>query len=253
MSFLARGLSNLIGIVAPVIHSFKVLKKPTRPKLIQCLHFWTIYGSFLICDWFLNTFFISCFIPFYDFFVLSFITLLSVPHLGFASVLYTKFLAPFLRKNERRIDGITMAVMLRLWECMPAVAMTVPAVMASIVNAFNTPMADIPQLEVEEMEDSLIEIHSQSRPSVSSRRVSSRIVQRVQPALDLSFEIQDESENDENDGGDVFREFPVRQVKQEEILDEEERVDHAPSSLRRRPAPTIAMRTRRQLRSQSAQ
>lgn len=153
MSFLARGLSNLIGIVAPVIGSFKVLKKPTKPRLvgempfftlkiapktrffdfqIECMHYWTIYGSFLIVDWFLSTFYVSCFIPFYDFFILTFTVLMAIPHIGFASVLYTKFLAPFLRKYERRIDNISAKLMDKVWENMPIVASAVPAVLASV-------------------------------------------------------------------------------------------------------------------------
>lgn len=35
MSFLARGLSNLIGIVVPIIAAFKILKKPTNKQLVS--------------------------------------------------------------------------------------------------------------------------------------------------------------------------------------------------------------------------
>ncbi|EGT41365.1 hypothetical protein CAEBREN_00940 [Caenorhabditis brenneri] len=262
MSFLARGLSNLIGIVAPVIHSFKVLKKPTKPKLIQSLHFWTIYGTFLVTDWFLNTFFISCIIPFYDFFVLTFIVLLSIPHLGFASILYTKFLAPFLRKYERRIDSITGAMVEQMLQRMPAVAMAVPAVLASVVMAFNAPLMDIPQLEVEEMDDEVevlqsIPLRRRSNSRSVSRNSGMRTpVNPVHQLLDRSFEIQEEDENDENDGGDsVFGRPHMRNVKSELLEEMEEQQDdfvvfgkQAASASRAIPP---LRRSTRQLRSNS--
>ncbi|PIC12644.1 hypothetical protein B9Z55_028297 [Caenorhabditis nigoni] len=253
MSFLARGLSNLIGIVAPVVHSFKVLKKPTKPKLIQCLHFWTIYGSFLITDWFLTTFFISCFIPFYDFFCLSFVVLLSAPHLGFASMLYTKFLAPFLRKYERRIDNVTSTVMNKVWEKLPAVAMTAPALLASVANALNSSEVAVERLEVEEI-DSSIEFIQHRRPASRSvsRSRNPRLLNPIQiaPAVDQDFEMQEEEEsdeNDENDGGDVFYNLRDREVKQE-VLDDE---DFAPRVVPSPRAAASGLRSRPQTRSRS--
>uniref|UniRef100_A0A1I7UGX6 Receptor expression-enhancing protein n=1 Tax=Caenorhabditis tropicalis TaxID=1561998 RepID=A0A1I7UGX6_9PELO len=219
MSFLARGLSNLIGIVAPVVHSFKVLKKPTKPKLIGCLHYWTIYGSLLIVDWFLTTFYISCFIPFYDMFMLTFTLLLAVPHIGFASMMYSKFLAPFLRKYERRIDKITATLVDKAWQYVPVVAMTVPAVMASMVSAFEaSTQPTSSQLEIEEMDDA-----DGHRPII----------------LNQSFEIQ---EDEEEEDGDVFRPIIKR-----EIPDEDDDFVVFPKPMIQR----ATMRTRRQTRSSS--
>uniref|UniRef100_A0A8R1DHR4 Receptor expression-enhancing protein n=1 Tax=Caenorhabditis japonica TaxID=281687 RepID=A0A8R1DHR4_CAEJA len=209
MSFLARGLSNLIGLVVPILQAFKILKKPTNKKLTQSVHYWSVYGSFLIIDWFLTTFFITCFIPFYDFFVLVFTIGMAVPQLGVAPMLYTKFLAPALRKYERRIDRGSAIISNKAWENMPVMANMASSVLASACEALMAPPVLETTLEIDEIDIST-EICRSERKSSKAAKIQAPV---------RCFEIQDD------DDVEVFEPFPTTAVVKQEEPDSDENLD----------------------------
>ncbi|CAI2347051.1 unnamed protein product [Caenorhabditis sp. 36 PRJEB53466] len=239
MSFLARGLSNLIGIVVPIVHTFKILKKPTNKKLIQSTQYWAVYGSLLVIDWLLNTFFISCLIPFYDFFILTFTVLMAIPQVGFATVLYTKFLAPFLRKYERRIDRLSGKIVDKMWERLPLMVITLPAVLASMVTAIaDAPPVPYSALEIEE-----------DVPDASETIGNVRKLPRFQRnAINRSVEVQ----SDDSDADQYEPCLPGTMEIKREPLEEEEQLAELPVRPKMLKSPKVAgMLTRRRLRSQS--
>lgn len=105
LSFLvSRPLSVICGFVYPAYCSFKALEtQDTTEDDKQWLMYWTIFGLFTFCEFFLDWFFFL--LPFYYELKLAFILWLQLPQFRGAKYLYLAYIKPILTENESFIDS----------------------------------------------------------------------------------------------------------------------------------------------------
>jgi receptor expression-enhancing protein 5/6 len=97
-------ICNLVGFVLPAYKSIKAIESECKEDDTQWLTYWVVYGAFMIVEFFSDI--ILSWFPFYFLAKLIFLTWCMAPYQwNGASFIYFKFLQPFVKKHERRIDA----------------------------------------------------------------------------------------------------------------------------------------------------
>lgn len=89
-------------MIFPAYASFKALETPEKDDDKQLLTYWVVYGLFHFVEFF--TQWALSYIPFYWEIKICFVIWLQLPQTKGALMLYTKYLEPFLMKNQEQID-----------------------------------------------------------------------------------------------------------------------------------------------------
>lgn len=95
-------LCDLIGFVFPAYLSFKAVESKDTKDDTQWLTYWIVYSYFGILEFFSD--YILFWIPFYSLIKCSF--LLWMVNYNGASLIYTRFVRPFLATREKMIDRV---------------------------------------------------------------------------------------------------------------------------------------------------
>lgn len=96
-------ICNLIGFIYPAYASFKALETVGGEDDKQWLTYWIVYSLFTLADPAIST--VLSFVPFFYFIKLVFYVYLFHPHFLGASVIFEKFIRPYLKKYESKIDN----------------------------------------------------------------------------------------------------------------------------------------------------
>ncbi|KAJ3087003.1 hypothetical protein HK102_011990 [Quaeritorhiza haematococci] len=96
-------LTNLLGFVYPAYASFKAIESGEKKDDTQWLTYWCVFGFLNIIEFFSDV--LLYWIPFYYTFKAGFILYLALPQFQGAQFLYTRFLRPYLIKEQANIDS----------------------------------------------------------------------------------------------------------------------------------------------------
>jgi receptor expression-enhancing protein 5/6 len=93
---------NLLGVVYPAYLSFKALESEGHADDKQWLCYWVVFGAFTTTDTLTDS--LLCWVPFYQPTKLLMLLFLAWPETRGAQLVYDRFLQPFLKKHEIKID-----------------------------------------------------------------------------------------------------------------------------------------------------
>lgn len=94
--------TNLLGIVYPGYMSFKAVESHDRKDDKQWLTYWVAFGAFTTIDTITDS--VLFWLPFYQPTKLLVLLFLAWPETHGAQLVYDKFIQPFLKKHEKKID-----------------------------------------------------------------------------------------------------------------------------------------------------
>jgi len=94
--------TNLLGIVYPGYMSFKAVESHDRKDDKQWLTYWVVFGAFTTVDTITES--VLFWLPFYQPTKLLVLLFLAWPETHGAELVYNKFLYPFLKTHEKKID-----------------------------------------------------------------------------------------------------------------------------------------------------
>jgi receptor expression-enhancing protein 5/6 len=93
---------NLLGVVYPAYMSFKALESEGHADDKQWLCYWVAFGAFTTIDTVTDS--LLFWVPFYQPIKLLALLFLAWPETRGAQLVYDRFLQPFLKKHESKID-----------------------------------------------------------------------------------------------------------------------------------------------------
>jgi receptor expression-enhancing protein 5/6 len=93
---------NLLGVVYPAYMSFKALESEGHADDKQWLCYWVVFGVFTTTDTLTDS--LLCWVPFYQPTKLLMLLFLAWPETRGAQLVYDRFLQPFLKKHQIKID-----------------------------------------------------------------------------------------------------------------------------------------------------
>ncbi|KAJ3035653.1 hypothetical protein HDV00_003593 [Rhizophlyctis rosea] len=96
-------LVNLLGFLYPAYRSFKAIESTDKKDDTQWLTYWTVFGFLNTVEFFSDT--LLHWVPFYYTFKAALVLYLFMPQFYGAEFLYNRFVRPYLRSNEKVIDG----------------------------------------------------------------------------------------------------------------------------------------------------
>ncbi|KAJ3055236.1 hypothetical protein HK097_011119 [Rhizophlyctis rosea] len=96
-------LVNLLGFLYPAYRSFKAIESSHKEDDTQWLTYWTVFGFLNTIEFFSDT--LLHWVPFYYTFKAALVMYLFMPQFNGAEFLYNRFVRPYLRSNEKIIDG----------------------------------------------------------------------------------------------------------------------------------------------------
>jgi ubiquitin-protein ligase len=94
--------TNFVGVIYPAYMSFKALESVNHKDDKQWLCYWVVFGAFTTADQVTNS--LLFWVPFYKPIKLLVLLFLAWPETHAAEMVYDKFLHPFLKKHEAKID-----------------------------------------------------------------------------------------------------------------------------------------------------
>jgi receptor expression-enhancing protein 5/6 len=94
--------TNFVGVIYPAYMSFKALESVNRKDDKQWLCYWVVFGAFTTADQVTDS--LLFWVPFYKPIKLLALLFLAWPETHAAEMVYDKFLHPFLKKHEAKID-----------------------------------------------------------------------------------------------------------------------------------------------------
>ena len=102
INIFSKYITCIVGVVLPAYWSIKAIESPQYDDDKQWLTYWAIYGLFTILDQFANI--ILRIFPFYFIFKIIFLIWCFMPNTMGALFIYNKFVAPYFKKYEDKID-----------------------------------------------------------------------------------------------------------------------------------------------------
>lgn len=102
IGFLNGFIVTLFGVVYPAYKSFKAIESVAKDDDTQWLIYWVVFACFQLIES-LTDFFVSWF-PFYYELKLAALVALQWPEMGFAQLVYRKYVRRFLVEQEETID-----------------------------------------------------------------------------------------------------------------------------------------------------
>ena len=102
INIFSKYITCIVGVVLPAYWSIKVIESPQYDDDKQWLTYWAIYGLFTLLDQFANI--ILRIFPFYFIFKIIFLIWCFMPNTMGALFIYNKFVAPYFKKYEDKID-----------------------------------------------------------------------------------------------------------------------------------------------------
>ena len=102
INIFSKYITCIVGVVLPAYWSIKAIESPQYDDDKQWLTYWAIYGLFTLLDQFANI--ILRIFPFYFIFKIIFLIWCFMPNTMGALFIYNKFVAPYFKKYEDKID-----------------------------------------------------------------------------------------------------------------------------------------------------
>ena len=102
INLFSKYITCLVGVTLPAYWSIKAIESPQYDDDKQWLTYWAIYGLFTLLDQFANI--ILRIFPFYFIFKIIFLIWCFMPNTMGALFIYNKFVAPYFKKYEDKID-----------------------------------------------------------------------------------------------------------------------------------------------------
>ena len=102
INIFSKYITCLVGVTLPAYWSIKAIESPQYDDDKQWLTYWAIYGLFTLLDQFANI--ILRIFPFYFIFKIIFLIWCFMPNTMGALFIYNKFVAPYFKKYEDKID-----------------------------------------------------------------------------------------------------------------------------------------------------
>ena len=102
INIFSQYITCIVGVILPAYWSIKAIESPEFDDDKQWLTYWTIYGLFTLLDKFANI--ILRIFPFYFIFKIIFLIWCFMPNTMGALFIYNKFVGPYFKKYEERID-----------------------------------------------------------------------------------------------------------------------------------------------------
>ena len=102
INIFSRHITCIVGVILPAYWSIKAIESPEYDDDKQWLTYWAIYGLFTLLDQFANI--ILRIFPFYFIFKIIFLIWCFMPNTMGALFIYNKFVRPYFKKYEERID-----------------------------------------------------------------------------------------------------------------------------------------------------
>ena len=102
INLFSKYITCLVGVILPAYWSIKAIESPQYDDDKQWLTYWAIYGLFTFLDQFANI--ILRIFPFYFIFKIIFLIWCFMPNTMGALFIYNKFVAPYFKKYEDKID-----------------------------------------------------------------------------------------------------------------------------------------------------
>ena len=102
INLFSKYITCLVGVILPAYWSIKAIESPQYDDDKQWLTYWAIYGLFTLLDQFANI--ILRIFPFYFIFKIIFLIWCFMPNTMGALFIYNKFVAPYFKKYEDKID-----------------------------------------------------------------------------------------------------------------------------------------------------
>ena len=102
INIFSKYITCIVGVILPAYWSIKAIESPEYDDDKQWLTYWAIYGLFTLLDQFANI--ILRIFPFYFIFKIIFLIWCFMPNTMGALFIYNKFVRPYFKKYEERID-----------------------------------------------------------------------------------------------------------------------------------------------------
>ena len=102
INIFSQYITCIVGVILPAYWSIKAIESPEFDDDKQWLTYWAIYGLFTLLDKFANI--ILRIFPFYVRFKIIFLIWCFMPNTMGALFIYNKFVGPYFKKYEERID-----------------------------------------------------------------------------------------------------------------------------------------------------
>ena len=102
INLFSKYITCLVGVILPAYWSIKAIESPQYDDDKQWLTYWAIYGLFTLLDQFANI--ILRIFPFSFIFKIIFLIWCFMPNTMGALFIYNKFVAPYFKKYEDKID-----------------------------------------------------------------------------------------------------------------------------------------------------
>ena len=102
INLFSKYITCLVGVILPAYWSMKAIESKIYEEEKQWLTYWAIFGLFTLLDQFAN--FILKIFPFYFIFKNIFLIWCFMPNTMGALFIYNKFVAPYFKKYEDKID-----------------------------------------------------------------------------------------------------------------------------------------------------
>ena len=102
INIFSKYITCIVGVILPAYWSIKAIESPEYDDDKQWLTYWAIYGLFTLLDQFASI--ILRIFPFYFIFKIIFLIWCFMPNTMGALFIYNKFVGPYFKKYEERID-----------------------------------------------------------------------------------------------------------------------------------------------------
>ena len=102
INFFGKYITCIVGVTLPAYWSIKAIESPYFDDDKQWITYWAIYGIFTLIDQFANI--VLRIIPFYFVIKILFLIWCFMPNTMGALFIYNKFVGPYFRKYENKID-----------------------------------------------------------------------------------------------------------------------------------------------------
>ena len=102
INLFGKYITCIVGVTLPAYWSIKAIESPYFDDDKQWITYWAIYGIFTLIDQFANI--VLRIIPFYFVIKILFLIWCFMPNTMGALFIYNKFVGPYFRKYENKID-----------------------------------------------------------------------------------------------------------------------------------------------------
>ena len=102
INLFGKYITCIVGVTLPAYWSIKAIESPEFDDDKQWITYWAIYGIFTLIDQFANI--VLRIIPFYFVIKILFLIWCFMPNTMGALFIYNKFVGPYFRKYENKID-----------------------------------------------------------------------------------------------------------------------------------------------------